>query len=61
MKTQASREPRKHTHQVVYSVPGEGKASQYFQVTADDDMHAREQLKDAEPCAIIHSVERLTI
>jgi hypothetical protein len=49
----------KHTHQVTYTVPGEGRSKQYFQVTADDDDHAREQLKDAQPTAKIHSVQHL--
>jgi nitrogen regulatory protein PII len=46
-----------HTHQVVYTVPGEGKQKQYYHVTADDEAHAREQLMDAEPKAKIHKVE----
>ena len=49
-----------HTHQVVYTVPGEGKQKQYYHVTADDEAHAREQLMDAEPKAKIHKVEPIT-
>lgn len=52
-------ETHKHTHQVVYTVPGEGKKKQYFHVTADDDGHAKEQLKDAQPTAKIHKVEKI--
>lgn len=47
------------THQVVFTVPGEGKQHQYFHVHADDEDHAREQLMDAEPKAKIHKVVKL--
>lgn len=48
-----------HTHQVVFTVPGEGKEKQYYHVTADDEDHAKEQLMDAEPKAKIHKVEKI--
>ena len=44
----------KHTHQVTYTIPEEGRQMQYFHCTADDHDHAEEQCMDAYPnCVII--------